>query len=262
VNGQLSLLAQDTPHWWPPKVGDFFLPGFAYPWVTKFTVMVWIAVAIVLVFFVAGYRKPKVVPGRWQWLTESVYSFGRDGIGQDIIGPDGVRFAPYLVSLLSFIAVMNIFGILPFFQIAPTAHIAIPVALALVSYVLYISVGIQRHGLLKFLKMMAVPPGAPWYMLPLLVPLELLQNFVTQPFTLSVRLFANMFAGHFILLVFTLGGFLLLNAGPVFIKPLSIIAWLLTIAVTFLELLVAVLQAYVFAILNAVYLQRSLAEEH
>ena len=260
--GQVSILAKETPHWWPPKVEDFFLPGWIYPWVTKFTVMVWIAVAIVILFYVVSYRNPKLVPGKAQWLAETIYSFGRDGIGTDIIGPEGVRFAPYLTSLLSFIAVMNIFGILPFFQIAPTAHIAIPVALAAVTYVLYVWVGVQKHGFLKFMKLMTIPAGAPGFMLPLLIPLEFLQNFIIRPFTLSVRLFANMFAGHFILLVFTLGGFLLLNAGPVLIKPLSILAWLLAIAITFLELLVAVLQAYVFAILTAVYLQGSLAEEH
>ena len=262
MSGQVSLFAEGTPHWWPPKVGDFFLPGWAYPWVTKFTVMVWIAVAAVLVFYLVAYRKPKLVPGRGQWIAESIYSFGRDGIGRDIIGPQGVRFAPYLVSLLSFILVMNVMGIVPFFQVSPTAHIAFPVALALITYVLYIWVGVRKHGFLGFLKIMTVPPGVPWWLLPLLIPIEFLQNFITRPFTLSVRLFANMFAGHFILLVFTLGGFVLFNAANPLIKPISIVAWLLAIAITFLELMVAALQAYVFAILTAVYLQGSLAEEH
>jgi F-type H+-transporting ATPase subunit a len=262
VYGQVSILAKETPHWWPPKVEDFILPGWLYPWVTKFTVMVWIAVAVVLIFFLVGYRNPKIIPDRWQWMTESVYSFGRDGIGQDIIGPEGIRFAPYLVSLLTFIGVMNIFGILPFLQVAPTAHIAIPVALTAVSYVLYVYLGIQRHGLVKFIRNMTIPAGAPWYILPLVIPLEFLSNFIIRPFTLSVRLFANMFAGHFILLVFTLGGFVLLNIGGAKFFPLSIVSWLLAIAITFLELLVALLQAYVFAILNAVYIQGSLAEEH
>jgi F-type H+-transporting ATPase subunit a len=250
------------PPWWPPKVGDFILPGLFYPWVTKFTVMVWIAVAVVLVFYVVGYRKPKLVPGRWQWLAESAYGFGRDGIGTDIIGPEGVRFAPYLVSLLSFIAVMNIFGILPFFQVAPTAHIGIPVALTAVTYVLYIWLGLRRHGFVKFLKNMTMPPGAPWYIMPLVIPLEFLSNFIIRPFTLSVRLFANMFAGHFILLVFTLGGFVLINVGGPQFAPLSVVSWLLAVAITFLELLVALLQAYVFAILTAVYIQGAVAEEH
>jgi F-type H+-transporting ATPase subunit a len=262
VSGQAIVLAEGTPHWWPPKVEDFFLPGWQYPWVTKFTVMVWVAVAIVVLFFVLAYRKPQLVPTRTQWMAESVYSFGRDGIAQDVIGPEGVRFAPYLTSLLSFILVMNVFGVLPFFQVAPTAHIGIPTALALISYAVYIWVGVRKHGLGGYFKAMTITPGVPWWLLPLLIPIEFLQNFITRPFTLAVRLFANMFAGHFILLVFTLGGFLLLTASNPLIKPLSIVAWLLAIGITFLELLVAALQAYVFAILNAVYLQSSLAEEH
>src|SRR5256885_5471611 len=178
VYGQVSILAKETPSWWPPKVQDFILPGWFYPWVTKFTVMVWIAVAIVLVFFVAGYRNPKIVPGRWQWLTESVYSFGRDGIGQDIIGHEGVRFAPYLVSLLSFIGVMNVFGILPLLQIAPTAHIAIPVALTAVSYVVYIYLGLRRHGFVGFLKVMTIPARPPLLLPPLGGRLGVLSDFI------------------------------------------------------------------------------------
>jgi F-type H+-transporting ATPase subunit a len=260
VNGQASVLAEGVP--WPPSVDDFYLPGWFYPWITKFTVMVWIAVAVVLVFFLVSYRKPKLVPGRAQWLAEEVYAFGRNGIGGDVIGPEGVRFAPYLTSLLTFIAVMNIFGILPFFQVSPSAHIAFPTALALISWVLYIGVGIRKHGLGGYLKLTTVPPGAPLWLLPLLIPLEFLSNIFIRPFALAVRLFANLFAGHFILLVFTLGGFVLLGSSSVFIRPISVLSWLMAIVLTFLELLVALLQAYVFAILNAVYLQSSLAEEH
>ena len=263
MNGTARLLAEGTtPSWWPPKTEDFFPPTAVYGFASKFSGLVLLAMILVMVFYLGAYRRPALVPGRWQWLAETVYSFGRDGIGQDIIGPEGIRFAPYLTTLFSFIAVMNVFGIIPILQVAPTAHIGYPAALALITYVLYWSVGIRRFGLGRLLKQLTIPPGAPWYILPLVVPLEALQSLVLQPFTLSVRLFANMFAGHFILLVFTLGGFLLLNSAPLILKPLSIVAWLFTIALTFLELLVAVLQAYVFALLNAVYLQRSLVEEH
>jgi F-type H+-transporting ATPase subunit a len=259
VNGHASVLA--IPSYWPPKVEDFYLGGVLYPWITKFTVMVWIAVAVVLIFFLVSYRDPQLVPSRRQWLAESVYGFGRNGIGVDTIGPEGVKFAPYLTSLLSFILVMNLMGIIPFFQIAPTAHIAFPAVLAIITWVLYNWVGISRHGFVGYFKLMTMPP-APLWLMPLLIPLEFLSNFVLRPFTLSVRLFANMFAGHFILLVFTLGGFVLLGLNTVFLKPLSILAWLMAIVLTFLELLVAALQAYVFAILTAVYVQQSLTEEH
>ncbi|GIH13464.1 F0F1 ATP synthase subunit A [Rugosimonospora africana] len=260
MNGQSSVLAGGVP--WPPSVDDFYLPGYFYPWITKFTVMVWIAVAIILIFFLVSYRKPKLVPTKTQWLAESVYGFGRNGIAGDVIGPEGIRFAPYVVTLLSFIGVMNLMSIVPFFQIAPTAHIAFPAALALISWVLYIYVGIRKHGAGRYFRNMTMPAGAPLWLMPLLIPLEFLSNFIVRPFTLSVRLFANLFAGHFILLVFTLGGFVLFQSGTILYKPIGVLSWAMDIVLTFLELLVALLQAYVFAILNAVYLQTSLTEEH
>jgi F-type H+-transporting ATPase subunit a len=260
VNGQASVLAKGVP--WPPSVEDFYLPGWFYPWITKFTVMVWVAVAVVLVFFLVSYRSPKLVPTKTQWLAEEIYAFGRNGIGHDVIGEEGVKFAPYLTSLLTFVGVMNIFGILPFFQVSPSAHIAFPAALALISWVLYITVGVRRHGFIGYLKVTLIPPGAPVWLMPLLIPLEFFSNILIRPFALAVRLFANLFAGHFILLVFTLGGFVLLGSSAAFIKPISVLAWAMAIVLTFLEVLVALLQAYVFAILNAVYLQSSLAAEH
>jgi F-type H+-transporting ATPase subunit a len=260
VSGQSSVLAGGVP--WPPSVDDFYLPGYFYPWITKFTVMVWIAVALVLIFFLVSYRKPKLVPSKAQWIAESVYGFGRNGIAGDVIGPEGIRFAPYIVTLLSFVGVMNLFAIIPFFQISPSAHIGFPAALALISWVLYIYVGMRKHGPLRYLRLMTMPSGAPLWLMPILIPLEFLSNFIVRPFTLAVRLFANLFAGHFILLVFTLGGFVLLNSSTLAIKPISVVSWAMDIVLTFLELLVALLQAYVFAILNAVYLQTSLTEEH
>jgi F-type H+-transporting ATPase subunit a len=259
VNGQASALAGGAP--WPPSVEDFYLPGLLYPWITKFTVMAWIAAALIIVYFLLSYRNPKIVPTRTQWLAESLYGFGRDGISREMIGHEGVKFGPYITSLFTFILVMNLFGILPFFQIAPTAHIAFPAILALITWLLYNWVGIKRHGFVRYFKVMTMPP-APLWLMPLLIPLEFLSNFILRPFTLSVRLFANMFAGHLILLVFTLGGFVLASSSAVFIKPLSVLSWLMAIALTFLELLVAALQAYVFAMLSALYVQLSLAEEH
>jgi F-type H+-transporting ATPase subunit a len=259
VSGQASVLAKGVP--WPPSVEDFYLPGWLYPWVTKFTVMVWIAVAVVIVYFLVSYRKPRLVPTKSQWVAESIYGFGRDGISREMIGHEGLPFAPYITSLFTFILVMNVFGILPFFQISPTAHIAFPAALAIITWGIYNWVGIRKHGFGRYLKLMTMPP-APLWLMPLLIPLEFMQNFILRPFTLSIRLFANMFAGHLILLVFTLGGFVLAGSSAAFIKPISVLSWLMAIAITFLELLVASLQAYVFAMLTALYIQQSLAEEH
>jgi len=261
VNGQPSILAAE----FPPSIQDFFPASIApwggdNPWFTKITLMLWIAVALIIIFFLVAYRNPQMVPTKRQWMAESIYGFGRNAIAKEMIGSEGVRFAPYLATLFCFIFVMNLFAILPFFQISPNSHFAYPAMLAVISYVLFNYVGIKKHGLVKYLKNSMVPP-APWYILPLLVPIEFASTFLIRPFSLSVRLFANMFAGHMLLLVFTLGGFALINANGL-LAPISVLSWVLTVALTFLEVLVVLLQAYVFTVLTASYVQGALADEH
>jgi F-type H+-transporting ATPase subunit a len=258
------VLAVDVP--FPPSVEDFYLPSIlpwgAHDnyWVTKITILVWIAVAALIVFFLASYRNPQLVPTKKQWLAESIYGFVRNNISIEMIGPRGVRFAPYLTTLFCFILLTNLFGIVPLIQISPNAHIAFPAMLAAISYVLFNYAGIKHHGFVKYFKMALVPP-APWFILPLLVPIEFFSTFLVRPFSLAIRLFANMFAGHMLLLVFTLGGFAMISANAWFI-PFSVVSWLMTIALTFLEFLVIVLQAYVFTVLTASYVQGALADEH
>ena len=257
-----TALAADVP--FPPGIEEFYPPslvGGAGHWLTKFTLLIWIAVAILIVFFLVAYRSPKMVPTRTQWMAESVYGFARDRIAGDLIGHEGARFASYLATLFCFIFVTNAFAIIPFIQISPNSHIAFPAVLAVISLVMFFWVGVRRHGFWGYLKHAMIPP-APWFVLWLLIPIEFISTFIVRPFTLAVRLFANMFAGHMILLVFTLGGFVLLNSAVAFVKPLSVFSWLLAIALTFLEALVIILQAYVFTVLTASYVQGALAEDH
>jgi F-type H+-transporting ATPase subunit a len=265
VFGQANVLAQGEANF-PPSVEDFYLPSIlpwgahdAY-WFTKITAMVWVAVGVLILFFLLSYRKPQLVPTKKQWLAESVYGFVRNNIAVDMIGHAGIRFAPYFTSLFCFILLTNLFAILPGFQISPNSHIAFPAFLAVISYVLFIYAGIRHHGFGKFVKHSLIPP-APWYILPLLIPIEFFSTFLVRPFSLAVRLFANMFAGHMLLLVFTLGGFAMLNANGL-LAPVSVLSWVMTIALTFLEFLVIILQAYVFTVLTASYVQGALAEEH
>jgi F-type H+-transporting ATPase subunit a len=245
-------------------VEEFFPPALIHGagfWLTKFTLLVWVAVALIIAFFLYAYSNPKIVPTRRQWLAEAIYGFSRENIAKEMIGSEGVKFAPYFTTLLCFILLTNLFGIIPFIQVSPNSHIAYPAILALISYLLFNYVGIRRHGFGRYMKMSLVPP-APWYILPILIPIEFFSTFIIRPFTLAVRLFANMFAGHVILLVFTLGGFALLGANAWFIKPVSVVSWALAIALTFLEAFIAILQAYVFVVLTASYVQGALAEEH
>jgi F-type H+-transporting ATPase subunit a len=259
--GVLAIPKSDPP--FPPTIHEFFPPSIvdgAGPWLTKLTLLVWVAVGLIIIFFLVAYRKPKMVPTRMQWVAESIYGFNRENVANQMIGHDGVRFAAYFTTLFCFILLTNLFGIIPGIQMSPNSHIAFPIVLAVISYVMFIYVGIQRHGLGSYIKKSLLPP-APWYVLPLLIPIEFFSTFIVRPVTLSLRLFANMFAGHMILLVFTLGGFALLNS-VWFLKPVSILSFALAIALTFLEFLVIVLQAYIFVILTSSYVGGALAEEH
>jgi F-type H+-transporting ATPase subunit a len=255
-------LRDDLP--FPPTVEEFYPPSLiegAYPWLTKFTLLVWIAVGVIIVFFLVAYRDPKVVPTKRQWIAESIYGFARENIAKELIGHAGIRFAPYFATLFCFILLTNLFGLIPGIQISPNSHIAFPIILAVISYVMFNYVGIRKHGFVKYFKHSLIPP-APWFILPLLIPIEFFSTFLVRPVTLALRLFANMFAGHVILLVFTVGGFALLSANSVLVKPLSLLSWALAVGLTFLETLVAILQAYVFVILTSSYVQGALAEEH
>jgi F-type H+-transporting ATPase subunit a len=262
VTGQTIVLAAETP--FPPTVEDFYLPSIAPwgghdVWFTKITLLLWLTVAILIIYFLVSYRKPQLVPTKRQWLAESIYGFVRNNIAVDMIGKEGIRFAPYLTTLFSFIFLMNLWGIIPFAQVSPNSHIAFPAILAAISYVMFIYLGFKTHGI-GYLKQALVPP-APWFILPILVPIEFFSNFIVRPFSLAVRLFANMFAGHMLLLVFTLGGFAMINANAL-LAPISLLSWLMTIALTFLDFAIIALQAYVFTVLTASYIQGSLAEGH
>jgi F-type H+-transporting ATPase subunit a len=135
------------------------------------------------------------------------------------------------------------------------------VALTLIVWVTYIVIGIRHQGPLGYFKNMAVPPGAPWWILPLLSPIELLSNIIVRPFTLAIRLFANMLSGHLLLLVFITGATYLWGVGgPSYI--FGSVSFGMSILITFFELLVDALQAYIFTILTAIYVSGALAEEH
>lgn len=257
---QLAPLAADVP--WPPSVDEFFPPGIGgSPWLTKFVIMVWIAVALIIVFFLVTQRNPKIVPTRAQWLGESIYGFVRNGITQEVIGQEGIRFAPYLTTLFVFISFVNLFAIVPGFQISPMSHIAFPAILALISFLIYWFQGIKKHGFGHYIKNSILLP-APWWVQPILLPIELFQILLIRPITLAVRLFANLFAGHLILLVFTLGGFVLLGTGNIGLAVAGVVSWGMAIVMTLFEAGVALLQAYVFVLLTASYIQSSLTEEH
>jgi F-type H+-transporting ATPase subunit a len=151
---------------------------------------------------------------------------------------------------------------IPFLQFPTFSRSGMVYGLAIMSWVIYNAVGIKKHGFVGYFKLQSVPSGIKGPILLLLVPLEFMSNIVVRPVTLALRLFANMFAGHLLLILFALGGEYLLLHGATLVKPVGILAWLLFIAVAFLEILIQFLQAYVFVLLNAMYISGALADEH
>ncbi|SDC50888.1 F0F1 ATP synthase subunit A [Actinokineospora iranica] len=259
--GRLVLAEGET--FSPPGVKDFILPPI-FGDVTKPMVLVVLSVVIVSAFFLITSRNLKVIPSKWQFAAESVYDFGRNSIAREQIGSKDFKpFVPLILTLFTFVLVNNLFGIIPVLQFPTMSRIGFPLALAvLVVYPVYHYVGFKRHGFVGYLKHATMPPGAPGPIYLLVAPIEFLQKFILNPVTLAIRVFAAMFAGHLILLVFTLGGEYLLLHAPVALKPVSLVAWAFAIAMTFLEAFIQILQAYIFALLSANFIGMALAEEH
>ncbi|MGY1829936.1 F0F1 ATP synthase subunit A [Geodermatophilus sp. SYSU D01180] len=245
---------------YPEPVAEFSLLGVDFA-ITRITIILWVATALLIAFLIATVRKPQIVPGKLQFVGESGYSLVRDGIARDVVGPKGLPFAPFLASLFFFILANNLMAIIPFAQISPMSKFAFPLVLAAICWVIYIYIGIREQGAGRYFKDILFLPGVPKPMYILVTPIEILQNFVVRPFTLAVRLFANMFAGHMLLVVFSLGAVYLLSRDnfSIIFGPVSA---LMAIVMTFFELLVIFLQAYVFTVLMGTYLNGSIEAEH
>jgi F-type H+-transporting ATPase subunit a len=249
-----------------PGPANFDLPGFfeiaGHP-VTKPMFQLVLAALVVFAFFFVAARKRAMVPGRLQYAGEGAYGMVRNSVARDIIGShDFQRFVPYLVTLFFFILVNNLFASFPGIQFPTFSRASMAYALAGMSWVVYNWVGIRKHGFVGYLKLQCVPSGVSPIMYPLLIPLEFFSNLVVRPVTLALRLFANMFAGHLLLMLFATGGLHLITEVGGVGYAVGPIAWILAILISFLELLVQFLQAYVFTLLNAMYISGALADEH
>jgi F-type H+-transporting ATPase subunit a len=259
----INLVRSGEEGFVPPSVEDFNLPPVfgdnAYT--TKPILLVGLSLIVISIFFIASSRKAAIVPGRLQFAGELVYGFVRNGLAKDVIGPEFMRFVPYLFTLFTFVLVNNVFSIIPLLQFSAMSHVGFPYALAIITYLVYHFVGMKKQGVGHYLKGIAFMPGVPKAIYVLLTPIEVATFFIVRPFTLGLRLFANMFAGHLLLLVFILGGEHLLM-GVIGLKLVSPFAFAFGIALTFFEFMVQCLQAYIFTLLTALYIAGSLADEH
>jgi F-type H+-transporting ATPase subunit a len=212
-----------------------------------------IVVASITLLLTLATSSRALVPSRMQSIAEISYTFVADLI-RSAAGSDGLKFFPFVYALFMFVLFANLFGLIPFIHaFTVTSHIIVTAALALLVFFVVIIVGVMKHGI-RFLKLFV--PDVPWYLLPVLVPIEIV-SFLSRPMSLSIRLFANMLAGHIMLTVF--GGFVVsLAAAGGALSILSIAPLIAIIGVSALEFLVAFLQAYVFAILTSIYLNDAL----
>jgi F-type H+-transporting ATPase subunit a len=246
-----------------PSIEDFyFKPLFtigSYQF-TKPILLMLLSAAIVLVVFWLAFHRPKLVPRGIQNVGEMGVLAVRDQILRPQLGSKGDRYLPFLVTLFFFIWLMNLWELIPLAQFPATSKIAFPLGLTLVVWVTYIAIGIKHQGPIGYFKNMAVPEGAPWWILPLLSPLELLSNIFVRPFTLCIRLFANLLAGHLLLLVFSLGAWYLFSAtiGLLF----AAVSFAVFLAVFVLEVLITLLQAFIFTTLTAFYISDAVEVAH
>lgn len=223
-----------------------------------------IVVALLLVVvFALAFRSPKLVPKGLQNIGESAIDFVRVQIAEEILGKvDGRKYLPLIAAIFFSVLFLNFTSIVPFLNISSNARIGFPLVLAVAAYIAFLFAGIKKFGFFKFLKYSTVLPDVPLPVHFLLIPIEFVSTFILRPFTLTVRLMANMLAGHIMLVLFfaaTHGFFTNFNYQTAFGIP----SLLMGVLFTFFELLVIFLQAYIFALLTAVYIELSLhADAH
>lgn len=223
---------------------------------TNASMFMLIALGVILSFFWMGTRNAALVPGRWQAALEGLTGFITDMVDENI-GPKGRAFVPFIFSLFIFIITANILGLFPF-SFTVTSHLAVTFAFAAFIFMVCIVVGLLKHGMRFF--SLFVPANTPPVLLLLIVPIEFI-SFLSRPLTLSIRLFANMTAGHILLKVFA--GFVIsLGAAGGVLTMMSPLPFAMTIAIYALELIVSVVQAYVFALLTCIYLNDSINLHH
>jgi F-type H+-transporting ATPase subunit a len=205
-------------------------------------------------------RKGSMVPKGAQNLAEVSVDFFRNGIIMQTIGSDGMRYLPFLASLFFFILIGNLFEVIPFFHMPANARMAGPALLAIVTWVFFIAVGFRHQGPGHYLKNSLFPPGVPKALYLLVTPIEFISTFIVRPFSLAVRLFANMLAGHILLVTFSVLCITLWTLSALVLAlPFS---YFMLVALTGFEIGVSFLQAYIFTILAAVYIGGSLHPEH
>jgi F-type H+-transporting ATPase subunit a len=231
--------------------------GFEF---NKVMLLALVTTVLIVAFFWAAFGKAKVVPGKLQMIGEAGYDFVRRGIVYETLGKrEGEKYVPFMVSLFFFIWIMNVWSVIPLAQFPVSSVIAYPAVLAAVVYITWVSLTFKKHGFVGFFKNVTGYDKSLGAVLPLVMVIEFFSNLLVRPFTHAVRLFANMFAGHLMLVMFTVASWYLLNSWLVVGAGVSFV---MTMAMICFELFVQAVQAYVFVLLACSYIQGALAEHH
>ncbi len=219
-----------------------------------------LSTVVVVWFFWAAFGRAKVVPGKLQMIGEAGYDFVRRGLVYDALGKkEGDKYVPFMVSLFFFVWIMNLWSIIPVASFPVTSIIAFPAGLAAIVYILWVFLTFKKHGFVGAFKNFTGYDKSLGWVLPLLMAIELLSNLIIRPFTHAVRLFANMFAGHLLIVMFTVASWYLMNGIGFAYAGASFV---MTLLMTAFELFIQAIQAYIFVLLACNYVQGALAEHH
>ena len=245
-----------------PPINEILRWSDLFPSFNKIAIIT-VAAALIgsLIFLLAGNADGSKAPKGVRNFAEAIVEFIEGQIIMPTMGRDGLGWTPFLLSIFSFIYLCNVPGIIPVIQMPATARMAIPLFLSLLVWVVFIGVGFKHQGL-GYLKNSLFPPGVPGPLYILVTPIEFISTFLVRPFSLTVRLFANMLAGHILLVTFALLTKELVQGGNIALVPVGILPFFMLVFLTAFEVLVAFLQAYIFTILAAVYIGGAAHPEH
>jgi F-type H+-transporting ATPase subunit a len=247
-----------------PPINEVIRWRDLFPTFNKIALIACLAALIGMTIYLLASRKdPMKAPTGVRNLAEAGVEFIEDQIVMQTIGRDGLRWTPFLLTLFIFVYLCNVPGIIPPLYMPATARMAIPLFLALIVWLIYNIVGFRHNGL-GYLGGMVWPKGVPVAMRPLVGLIEFMSNILLRPFSLAVRLFANMLAGHMLLVTFALltDAMIFAETNQLLIKPMSILPFFMLVFLTSFEVLVGLLQAYIFTILTAVYIGLAKHPEH
>jgi len=251
----------------PPVSHLFVWPAIWFdgtPYAINKTALIYIGSVLITmaIFLLAGRKRESLVPVGVQHVAESGIEFIEESVVMQTIGPEGKKYVPFLTTMFFFILFSNITEVIPFIQFPANSRMAVPITLAIIVWLIYNVLGVKTQGLFGYLKNSLFPPGVPVALYIIVTPIELVSTFLVRPFSLAIRLWANMVAGHLLLVTFAVLSAAMFEAGGIGFVGSFGLSWPMLILMVGFEILVSFLQAFIFTILTAVYIGGSIHPEH